>query len=308
MHMQKRDICLILAVGKRGDEIMKRLLFLMGLVLFLATTICCGGGGDGDSDDGGTCANAAGTWEMTERVDATDCGDGTYTQHRTYTVTQSGCTITVVPSDHPNLSFSGSMSGNQISWSGSWPEDGGTTTANISATINGDSISGSFSWSWTDGTDSCNGTTRINGTRLWAAVRFYNDLKCDDNSFAATLTVCGQTFTSYSTNWSSCEDIAPGTCTVSVHAQTEACGTLSTSGSYTFEEGSVYSIVYTIKDENLFLGVNIQTGDCSTNTPWLTGASELGVDLGKIEAVMDTFESDTGSHSIDSYSTLTVQP
>lgn len=286
----------------------KRLFLLMGLVIFLVIAICCGGGGDGDSDNDsdGTCTNAAGTWKMSERVDATDCGEGTYNEDITYTVTQSGCNITVVPSTNPSLRFSGSINGNQISWRGSWPEEGGTTTATISATINGDNISGSASWSWTDGTDSCNGTTQITGTRVnggdgtqTASVRFFNNLTCNGNNFTATLTVCGQTFTSVSGNWSSCDDITPGTCTVSLNAQTGACGTLSTSVSYSFDEGSVYNFALNLEGTDPALGVNTQTGDCTTNTPWLTGVSELGVDLEKIEAVMDTFESNTGLQSID---------
>lgn len=279
----------------------------MGLVLFLAAAICCGGGGDGDSHHNGTCANAAGTWNMTERVDATDCGEGTYTENVTYTVTQSGCNITVVPSSNPGLRFSGSINGNKLSWQGSWPEDDGTTTAKISATIDGDSISGSSSWSWSDGTDSCNGTTQITGTRVdggdgteTASVRFFNNLTCGGNNFTATLTVCGQTFTSVSNDWSSCDDITPGTCTLSLHAQTGACGTLSESTSYSFEEGSVYNFVLDLDDQdNVVLGVNVQDGDCDTNTPWRTGVGELGVEIEKIETVMDTFGSNVGLQSID---------
>jgi hypothetical protein len=287
----------------------KRLLLLMGSVVFLGIAICCGGGGDGDSDNNndGTCVNAAGTWNMTERVDATDCRDGTYNEEITYTVTQSDCNITVVPSTNPSLRFSGSISGKKISWKGSWPEEGGTTTADVNATIDGDSISGSASWSWTDGTDSCEGTTQITGTRVdagngaeTASVRFYNNLRCNNNNFTAILTVCGQTFTSLSGDWSSCDDITPGTCTVSYRAQTGGCGTLSNSYSHSFEEGLVYNFALNLEGNNHYLGINVQSGGCSTNTPWRTGASELGVNVVKIETVMDTFESHAGLQSIDS--------
>jgi hypothetical protein len=86
-----------------------------------------------------------------------------------------------------------------------------------------------------------------------------------------------------------------------VQAQTGGCGTLSASVSYSFEEGSVYNFVIAEEGGNPSLGVNVQSGDCSTNTPWLTGVSELGVDVVKIETVMDTFESNTGLQSIDSH-------
>ena len=285
----------------------KRLLLSMGLVIVLATAICCGGGGDGGSDNNGTCANAAGTWEMTERVDATDCGEGTYVEYPTYTVTQSGCNITVVPSANPGLRFNGSINGNKLRWQGSWPEDNGTTTAEINATITADSLSGSASWSWSDGTDSCKGTTQITGTRVdggdgteTASVRFFNNLTCNNNSFTATLTVCGQTLTSVSGAWSSCDDITPGTCTVSLLAQTGACGTFSDSTSYSLEEGTVYNFALSLDNQdNVVLGVNAQNGDCNTNTPWRTGIGEFGLDMEKIETVMDTFESNADLQSID---------
>lgn len=284
---------------------MKRILLWMGMVVFLVAVISCGGGGDGDGGGGGTCEEVAGTWDMTEVVDATDCGDGTYTENITYTVTQNGCNITVVPSSNPSLSFSGSVNNDRISWKGSWPEDGGTVTATIDITINGNSLSGSATWSWTDGSDSCSGTTQLSGTRTGgggggtASVRFFNNLTCNGTNFTATLTFCGQTLTSVSGNWSSCHDITPGTCTLSVNASTGGCGTLSDSMSYSITEGSVYNFALDLSGGNPALGVNEQTGDCSTTTPWRTSVSEIEAGLEKIEAVMDTFEYIPGLQSID---------
>lgn len=288
---------------------MKRSLFLMGVAMFLFTAISCGGGGDGGGNNDDTCVDVAGKWEMTEVVDATNCGEGTYTEYTTYTVTQNGCNITVVPGSNTDLRFNGTVKGNHISWTGSWPEEGGTTTAKINVTINADSISGSASWSWTDGTERCSGTTQLTGTRTTsgngeemgtASVRFFNNLQCGDNNFTATLTVCGQTFSSYSGNWSSCDDITPDTCTVSLYVQTASCGTLSYSTSYSFEEGSVYNFLLDIQDQNPALGVYRQTGDCSTDLPGEAGVSGLGLDLEKIESVIDTIESNAGLQSIDS--------
>jgi hypothetical protein len=297
--------CIAQKEGKGAIQMMKRILLWMGTVMFSLAVISCGGGGDGDSDNGGTCEDASGTWNMTEVVNATDCGEDTYTENITYTVTQNGCNITVVPSSDSSLSFSGSVDNDQVSWTGSWPEDGGTTTATIDITINGDSASGSATWSWTDGSDSCDGTTQISGTRTssggaTASVRFFNNLTCSGSNFTATLTACGQTLTSVSGNWSSCYDITPGNCTISLHAQTTNCGTISDSITYTIEEGSVYNFALDLSGGNPALGVNVQTGgDCSTGTPWLTSVRELEAGLEKIEAVMDTFDYIPGLQSID---------
>ena len=65
-----------------------------------------------------------------------------------------------------NRTFSGQICGNTLTWVGSYPEDGGTTTINLmTATISGNSFSSSSNWSWTDGVDSCSGTTSSVGTR-----------------------------------------------------------------------------------------------------------------------------------------------
>lgn len=142
-----------------------RYLCLIGVAtLGLITIVGTGGGGGGGVPPAPaptTCTNVAGTWSTTEVVNGTDCGEGTYTEYGTYTVTQNGCNISVTDNSG---TYSGTVNGNQISWTGSWPEDGGTTTANISLTISGDSLSGSASWTWSDGTDSCSGTTQISGT------------------------------------------------------------------------------------------------------------------------------------------------
>ncbi len=137
------------------------LLISLGVVL-----TACGGGGGGDSSSGtsDTCEMTAGTWRTTEKIDATDCGEGTYTEYNTYIVTQSGCDIIV--EDSYGGSYSGSINGSTISWTGSFPDDGGTTTVNsLILTVSGDTISGHASWTWTDGVDSCSGTAQISGTK-----------------------------------------------------------------------------------------------------------------------------------------------
>jgi hypothetical protein len=111
--------------------------------------------------------NFAGTWSITTTNNANTCGDPTgVPESFNITVTQTGSSITVV-TDLPGVGpFSGTVSGNSVSWSGSYPESGGTTTiTSLTATVSGNSLSGSSNWSWTDGIDSCSGSDTFTGTR-----------------------------------------------------------------------------------------------------------------------------------------------
>ncbi len=93
-----------------------------------------------------------------------ECGDGIYTDTYTMTVTQSGNDVTVLVS---GLSFTGTLEGNRLRWSGSYPDDGGITTANVDVTISddGNSLSGSASWTFTAGSFTCSGTTQVSGVK-----------------------------------------------------------------------------------------------------------------------------------------------
>jgi len=236
-----------------------------------------GGGGDGGTAPPGTCVDVSGTWSTTEVVDDTGCGGTIYSEDNTYTVTQDGCNITVMPST--GGSFSGTVSGSQINWSGSWQEGGGTVTATISLTISGNSLSGTSSWTWSDGY-SCSGTTQITGTRTPpgpsgdTSARFFNDLLCGSSYFTATLTLCGTTLTSYSGSWSSCQTVASGTCSWSVYANPAGCDTISFSGSMSLDSGCVYDFVLTTDGTNIVFGyIPTCPGDCSSPTPFSAGTS-----------------------------------
>ena len=156
---------------KAGNMVIKNLryLCLVGVIaLGLMTIIGTGGGGGGGSaptPTPTTCDNVAGTWNTTEVVDATDCGEGIYTENNTYTVTQDGCNITV---SSRGTTVNGTVNGSVINWTGSYQEDGGTVIDTVSITITGDNLSGSSQWTWTDNTDptdTCSGTTQVSGTR-----------------------------------------------------------------------------------------------------------------------------------------------
>ena len=237
-----------------------------------------GGGGDGGTAPPGTCVDVSGTWSTTEVVDDTGCGGPIYTEYNTYTVTQNGCNITVMPSD--GGSFSGTVSGSQINWSGTWQEGGGTVTATISLTISGNSLSGSSSWTWQEDGYSCSGTTQITGSRTPpgpsgdTSARFFNNLTCGGSNFTATLTLCGTILTSQSGSWSSCQTVASGTCSFSVYADAGACGTISFSDSMSLDSGCIYDFILDIDGANVVL-LYIRTcpGDCTTPTPFSTGTS-----------------------------------
>jgi hypothetical protein len=112
------------------------------------------------------CQNVAGTWDVMEVNDESGCGGGSAeTRYMTYSVSQNGCNIAITNVTYGVGPFNGTVDGNSISWSGRFPEDGGTTTANINLTISGNSLNGLASWSWSGFGQVCSGTTQISGTR-----------------------------------------------------------------------------------------------------------------------------------------------
>lgn len=106
----------------------------------------------------------SGTWAVTDTVHAEDCGEGTYVESYHLTVEQDGNNLIV--KDTSGNEFRGTISGNTLVWSGSYPEDGGTTTSSINATISGNSITGTSRWSWADGVDSCSGTSEFHAAKI----------------------------------------------------------------------------------------------------------------------------------------------
>lgn len=127
--------------------------------LSLSVTSAGGGGGGG----GGSTTSLTGTWWVTETVVTSTCEDFG-SEIYPVTIAQSGSSLTVTA---PAGTFTGTLSGSSsFSWSGSYPEDGGTVTTSITGTITGsNSISGSSSWTWTDGGENCSGTTSFTATR-----------------------------------------------------------------------------------------------------------------------------------------------
>jgi hypothetical protein len=147
--------------------------FLRFLVLsaFVATLAACGGGGDGDDGDGGSggggSVDVSGTWTITETMGSNTCGDPVGASFfYTLTATLSGNSLTVQVQD--GRVFNGTVDGDRVQWSGSYAEDGGTTTIdelNVTVSSDGNSLSGSNAWSWAGGGGTCSGTTSVSGTR-----------------------------------------------------------------------------------------------------------------------------------------------
>jgi len=132
--------------------------FLMALAV-LAFAAC--------GDNGGDCAepvDVAGEWEMTSTVVSDNC-DGRMSQTFRMKITQDGNALTA---ETPELTFSGTICGNQIQMKGSSPEDDGTVTVNATLIVSaeGDSMQGSDNWTWTDGSESCSGSDSLSGTRI----------------------------------------------------------------------------------------------------------------------------------------------
>jgi hypothetical protein len=92
---------------------------------------------------------------------------GEFIDAQALVVTQDDTTITILTST--GYTFSGTVNGDIIEWTGDIDERGGTTTfTSLSVTVSADAASGNAAWTWTDGTDSCNGTMEIAMNRGWA--------------------------------------------------------------------------------------------------------------------------------------------
>jgi len=123
--------------------------------------LSCGGGG------GGGLVDPVCVWEIYAVVSTSSpycSGDSGY-RYIYPGISQSGNTLNVtIGSD----TFTGTISGTAVSWTGSYYDSGGVTTETLRATVDNtcNSINGTTSWTWTDGTGSCSGSTSFSGNRL----------------------------------------------------------------------------------------------------------------------------------------------
>lgn len=132
-------------------------------------------GGSSGGTTGGTsnttgAMDVSGAWAITETVKSASgvCAEsiGSSSSY-TVNVSQNGSSLTVTVSTLPGQSFSGSLSGSTLSWTGSYAEpSGGTSTiTSMSLTVSGNSLSGNSNWSWSGSGESCTGASSFTGTR-----------------------------------------------------------------------------------------------------------------------------------------------
>ena len=114
-----------------------------------------------------TPVDVAGTWFSRTVNNAVNCDVGEFIDAQALVITQDDSAITLLTST--GNTFSGTVNGDIVEWTGSFEERGGTTTfTSLSVTVSGSSASGNADWTWTDGTDSCNGTMEITASRDWS--------------------------------------------------------------------------------------------------------------------------------------------
>jgi hypothetical protein len=134
--------------------------YIFGLLLGVAVFAfaACGDGGCADPVD------VAGEWEVTSTVVSDDC-DGRENQTFLMTITQDANALTA---ETPELTFNGTICGNQLQMTGSFREDGGTVTVNGTLVVSedGSSMEGSDDWTWTDGVESCSGSDSLSASRI----------------------------------------------------------------------------------------------------------------------------------------------
>ena len=149
-----------------------KLIQLLVLLLALMVSACSGGGGDGGTGGNKTETNPpigdmSGTWQVTGTDTSSTAACDGVGFNVTATIVQSGSDLNVT--GFRTSSLSGTISGNQMSFTGSYSEDGGTSTISksiLSITSDCNQFTGNDSWSWTDGAFSCSGTSTYTGTRL----------------------------------------------------------------------------------------------------------------------------------------------
>ena len=134
------------------------------LILVGLCTACSGS----SNSSPGTCPNIAGTWNLAETEDDTQCGGSVTTDQQTATVTQNGCSFTMTDgSEVLTGTITETVNGGHISGTLVSTDQGGTTTGSFTGSISADGNTGTATSSWTYiGLTSCSGTTQIVATRV----------------------------------------------------------------------------------------------------------------------------------------------
>lgn len=155
----------------------KNALQLMVLTVLMISSamllINCGGGSDDApvAADCTTCESVNGSWQLSESVEVTASSPAGYCsdtmENFGLNASQINCQLTVTETSGPS-SYSGQICDRTIKWTGSYPEDGGTTVTAVTATLSADglSLSGNSTWTWSDDTGTCKGTSTFTAYKL----------------------------------------------------------------------------------------------------------------------------------------------
>ena len=109
--------------------------------------------------------DVSGSWSVTETSVSSNASCGGYKAYY-LDLTQTGNSVVV---GSPVGTFNGIISANKITWTGSYPEQGGTTTASTVITVGADcsSFTSTATWSYTEaGWGTCTGTSTASGYRI----------------------------------------------------------------------------------------------------------------------------------------------
>jgi hypothetical protein len=99
--------------------------------------------------------------------------------------------------------------------------------------------------------------------------RFFNSLVCGGSKFTVKATICGESVSSQSGKWSSCEKTKPGTCKATIYANAGACGIINESANHTSKLGCNYDWVIDLQGSNIDVWrIKTCPGTCSTPKPW----------------------------------------
>ena len=166
-------------------NVFRPLSWLIAVSLAAVVAGCGGGGGDAAPARPATAAapigDVSGTWSITESgiiADKTQC-EPTSNPLANYkltveqaTPTTNAITVTDAANSSPAAIFSGTIKASALSWSGSFPERGGTTTYNsvdLAVGTDCNTLSGTTNWTYVQdpavATFSCTGTTTLSGTK-----------------------------------------------------------------------------------------------------------------------------------------------
>lgn len=226
----------------------------------------------------------AGSWFVDEFCNQQNCGEPNESQMYNVDVVQNGTNVTLTSFQG---TFFGTLSGNVLSYSGSYPEDGGTATFTATVTFDASvsNYSGSSSWTWTDGAFSCSGTCDLSGSMSTSGTCIAGDLVLGATVFDSTASATND-FTPSCAN-SNAPDLA-----YSFQAPTSATYTFTTNG-------SVLDTILTVLD-GVCMGAEIACNDDAQPGVALYSEVQVFLNAGQtVTVVVDAYGTNQGSFQLN---------